>query len=86
MGKGKTLTGIERGRILSVLKENLSQSVIAIEIGRSKTVIANFLKCSDAYVTKNHTGRPKKISHAFGRWIRSSQLALNAAQRQFDDI
>ena len=69
MGKGKTLTGIERGCILELHKQNVSQRVIANEINRSKTVSANFLKAPDAYRTKKHTGRHKKISLALGRRI-----------------
>ena len=51
--------------------QNLSQHVITSVIGRSKTVIANFLKNLDAYgAKKKHTGRPEKISLALGRRIR----------------
>ena len=35
MSKGKTLTGIERGRILELYKQNLSQRVNTSEISRS---------------------------------------------------
>ena len=49
MSKGETLTGIERGRIAEL------NNLIASEIGRSKIVIANFLKYPDAY------GRLKRI-------------------------
>ena len=52
MGKGKTLTGIKRGRILELHKQNLSRRVIASEICRSKVVIVNFLKDPDVYGTK----------------------------------
>ena len=52
MDIGKTLTGIERGRIVELYKQYLSQRVIASEIGRSKTVIAYFMKDSYAYGTK----------------------------------
>ena len=70
MGKGKTVTGIECGWILELHRPNLSQCVIASEIGRSKTVIANFIKDPGAYGTKKHTERPKKILLALGRRIR----------------
>ena len=66
----KTLTVIERGRILELHKQNLSQRVIASEIRRSKTVVVNFLKDPDAYGTKKHIGTPKKISLSLGRRIR----------------
>ena len=69
MSKVKTLTGIERKRILELLKQNLSLRVIVSSIGRDKTVIANFLKDPDAYGTRKHTGRPKKISLVLGRRI-----------------
>ena len=48
MGKGRTLTGIARGRILKLYKQILSQRVIASKIGRSKVVFANFLEDPDA--------------------------------------
>ena len=56
MRKGKTLTGIER--------------VIAMDLGRRKTIIANFLKGPDEYGTKEHTVPPKKISVDLGWRIR----------------
>ena len=48
-------------RILELHKLNLSQRVIASEIGRSKTVIANFQTDPKAYGTIKHTGQPKTI-------------------------
>ena len=51
------MTGIERGRILDLHEENLSQCVFANEIGRSNTVIANFLKALMHIGKKNHTGQ-----------------------------
>lgn len=70
MGNGKTLAGIERGWIIELHKQNLSQRVIAIEIGRSKTEIENFLKYHNPYGTKKHAGWPKKISLALCKRIR----------------
>ena len=60
------LTGIERGRILELRKQNLPQRVIAGEICRNKTVIANFLKDPDEYETIKHTSLPEKSSLALG--------------------
>ena len=48
----KTLTEIERERIVVFHKENLFTRVIASKFGHGKTVIANFLKDPDAYGTK----------------------------------
>ena len=56
------MTGIERGSILDLHKQNFSQRVISCEIGRSKTVIVNFLKDLDAYRTKNIQFKDKKTA------------------------
>ena len=50
MVRGKTLTGIERGKIVELHIQNLSQRVIASEIIRSKALV-NFLKDPDAHGT-----------------------------------
>ena len=52
IGKGKTLTGIERGKILELHKQNMAQCVIISEIIRSKTVISNYSEDYDAHATK----------------------------------
>lgn len=75
-------------------KQNLCQRVIESEIGRKKTVIANILKDPDAYGTKKHTDKRKKIS--FGEKLGTAEANLqtilkhtqtfNAVQRQLDDI
>ena len=70
MGECKTMTGIERRRILEMHKQNLFQPVIVSEIGRSKRVIANFMKDSDTYGAKTDTERPRKMSLALGKRIR----------------
>ena len=85
------MTDIERGRILELNKQNLSQRVIASEIGRSKAVIANFLKDPDAYGTRKHTGWHKEISPALRRWIRqevrkSSSQSSNQFKAHTDAI
>uniref|UniRef100_A0A8C6TTR0 Transposase n=1 Tax=Neogobius melanostomus TaxID=47308 RepID=A0A8C6TTR0_9GOBI len=46
---------------------------IAAEVGRSKTVILNFLKNPESYGTTKSSGRPKKISPALSERI---QLAV----------
>uniref|UniRef100_A0A3B3Y9W1 Transposase IS30-like HTH domain-containing protein n=1 Tax=Poecilia mexicana TaxID=48701 RepID=A0A3B3Y9W1_9TELE len=62
MAKAKKLTDFERGRIVELHKQGLSQRAIAAEVGRSKTVIL--------HGTKKSSGRPKKISPALSRRIR----------------
>lgn len=70
MAKGTKLTDFERGRIIELRKQGLSQRAIAAEVGRSKTVILNFLKDPESYGRKKSSGRPKKISPVLSRRIR----------------
>ena len=42
MAKAKKLSLLERGRIVELHKQGLSQRAIAAEVGRSKTVILHF--------------------------------------------
>uniref|UniRef100_A0A3B5QG74 Transposase IS30-like HTH domain-containing protein n=1 Tax=Xiphophorus maculatus TaxID=8083 RepID=A0A3B5QG74_XIPMA len=70
MAKAKKLTDFERGRIVELHKQGLSQRAIAAEVGRSKTVILHFLNDPEGYGTKKSSGRPQKISPALSRRIR----------------
>ncbi|KAF8792895.1 Transposable element Tc3 transposase like protein [Argiope bruennichi] len=62
MAKGKKLTDRERGQIEALSSTGMSSRAIAIKIGRSKTVVNNFLKLKDNYGKKNTGGRPKALS------------------------
>ncbi|KAF8770157.1 Transposable element Tc3 transposase like protein [Argiope bruennichi] len=62
MAKGKKLTDHERGQIEALASTGMSSRAIAIKIGRSKTVVNNFLKLKDNYGKKNTGGRPKALS------------------------
>lgn len=64
------LSQFERGRIVELQKQGLSQRAIAAEVGRSKTVVYNFLKDPESYGKAKSSGRPKKISPALGRRIK----------------
>uniref|UniRef100_A0A672YZS2 Transposase IS30-like HTH domain-containing protein n=1 Tax=Sphaeramia orbicularis TaxID=375764 RepID=A0A672YZS2_9TELE len=70
MAKAKKLSLLERGRIVKLHKQGLSQRAIAAEVGGSKTVILNFLTDPEHYGTKKSSGRPKKITPALSRRIR----------------
>ena len=52
MAKAKKLTVFERGRIVELHKQGLSQRAITAEVGRSKTVILHFLQDPQGYGTK----------------------------------
>uniref|UniRef100_A0AAQ5XD73 Transposase IS30-like HTH domain-containing protein n=1 Tax=Amphiprion ocellaris TaxID=80972 RepID=A0AAQ5XD73_AMPOC len=70
MAKAKKLSLLERGQIVELHKQGLSQCAIAAEVGRSKTVILNFLKDPEHYGTKKSSGRPKKMTPGLSRRIR----------------
>lgn len=70
MPKASKLSEFERGRIVELQKQGLSQRAIAAEVQRSKTVICNFLKDPERYGTAKSSGRPKKISPALSRRIK----------------
>ena len=69
MPKANELSEFERGRIVELHKQGLSQRAIAAEVHRSKTVICNFLKDHESYGTVKSSGRPKKKSPALGKRI-----------------
>uniref|UniRef100_A0A096M4P4 Transposase IS30-like HTH domain-containing protein n=1 Tax=Poecilia formosa TaxID=48698 RepID=A0A096M4P4_POEFO len=68
MAKAKKLTDFERGRIVELHKQGLSQRAIAAEVG--KTFILHFLNDREGYGSKKSSGRPKDISPALSRRIR----------------
>lgn len=52
MGKGKPLTAVKNGMILTFKGGNKSARRIANELGRSKDVVLNFLRDPDNYSKK----------------------------------
>ncbi|GBM29315.1 Transposable element Tc3 transposase [Araneus ventricosus] len=62
MVKGKKLTDHERGQTEAFYSTGMSSRTIAIKIGRSKTVVNNFLKLKDNYGKKNTGERLKALS------------------------
>ena len=69
MSKASKLSEFERGRIIELHKQGLSQRAIAAEVNRSKTVICNFLKGPESYGTAKSSCRPKQIFLALSRSI-----------------
>lgn len=59
MGRGKQLTPEERAKIEVLQEEGYSCRGIAEKIGKSKTVVNNFLRNAETY-DKNMKGRPAK--------------------------
>lgn len=59
MGRGKALTSDEKGKIIAYKECKLTYREIAEKIGKSKSVVCNFLKNTSGY-GKNMKGRTKK--------------------------
>jgi len=63
MGRGKTLSEREKGKIEALQGEGKSLKSIAKDVGRSPHVIRNFIENRDGYGTHfNRSGRKKKLS------------------------
>ena len=62
MGRVSKLSPCEQGCIVELHWQGRSCWDIAAELGRSKTAVNNFLRCSEAYGMKKPTGWPKKLS------------------------
>ena len=69
MAKGTKLSEFEKGEIKCRKRVRKSQREISNVLGRSKTVICNFLKSPNKYGTRKPTGRPEKLSPQFKRRI-----------------
>lgn len=63
MPLGKRLSEIEQLKIICLKDFGKNQKEIALELGRSSTLISNFLKSPETYLKKNKGGRPKLNSN-----------------------
>jgi len=88
MPRAAKLSQLERGRIVELQKQGLPQRAIAAEVGRSKTVVYNFLRDPDIYGKSKSSGRPKTISPTLGRrikrvarakYLKIAQMAMEAS-------
>ena len=69
MVKGTKLSEFQKGEITALKTVEKSQREISKALGRSKTVIYNYLKSSNKYGTGKLTGRLEKLSSQFKRRI-----------------
>jgi transposase len=73
MAKGKKLTERERGMIAALFEEKKTIVEIAEKLGRSRTVVRNFVLDPDGYSKSKSSGRPKWLSARSGpngvEWI-----------------
>ena len=63
MTKETKLSEFEKGEIIAQKRVWKSQREISKALGRSETVICNFLKSPNKYETRKLTGRPKNYHH-----------------------
>ena len=70
MPHGSELTDFEKGQIFALRNNNISYCEIANQIGRSKTVVTNFLKSSDEYGIKKRTGRLKALTEKEAKLVK----------------
>ena len=63
MAKGTKLSEFEKGEITAMKRVGKSQGEISKVLGRSKTVICNYLKSPNKYGTRKPTGRPENYHH-----------------------
>ena len=65
MAKGTKLPEFEK----ALKRVGKSQKEISKALGRSKTILCNYLKSPNKYGTRKLTGRPEKLSPQFNRRI-----------------
>ena len=69
MAKGTKLSDFEKGEITALKRVGKFQREISKALGRSKTVIWNYLRSPNKYGTRKPTGRREKFSPLFKRRI-----------------
>ena len=67
---GSELNDFEKGQIFAFRNNNISHCEIANQIGRSKTVVTNFLKSPDEYGIKKRTRRLKALTEKESRLVK----------------
>lgn len=80
MGRGSSLTEIEKGKILALKSQNMSSNNISLEINRSRHVVQNFLKKQENYGTAKSCGKPSSLTS------RDKRRILRAASNQSTSI
>ena len=76
MPKGTKLSEFEKGEITALKRVGKYQREISEALGRSKTVICNYLKSPNKYGTRKPTGRPEKVLPQFKRRIKENCINI----------
>ena len=69
MAKRTKSSEFEKGEVTGLKRVGKSQRKISKALGRSKTIICNYLKSPNKYGTRKPTSRPEKLSLHFKRRI-----------------
>jgi len=85
MPRGKSLTGYERGRIDQLAADGTSEREIASALGRSKTVVHNYLHNPEVYGTAKRPGRPPKLSQTTKRRLLRAAHTGKFSSKQLAD-
>lgn len=82
MAKKRFLSDSEKGQIRAFKEEGLSNREIARRIGRSSTVVDNFVTKGDEYGKKKSSGRPAVLSPRTKRLIRAAAVNSTKGTRR----
>ena len=69
MAKGSKVSEFEKGEITALKSVRKSEREILKSLGRSNTIICNYLKSPNKYGTTKLSGRPEKLSPQCNRRI-----------------
>ena len=69
MAKGTKLSEFVKGEITALKRVGKSHKEILKALGRSKTVVCNYLKSPNKNGTRKPTGRPEKLTPQFKKII-----------------
>ena len=82
MPRGSALTSYEKGRVDELKSAGKSVRQIASDLGRSKTLVANYLQSPATYGTDKRCGRPPTLKNRDKRRIvrLASNNTMSSAQ------
>ena len=90
MGRGTRLTEYEKGRIDVLHQTGASQAAIARDLGRSRSVVQNYLSLGADYGTRTSGGRPRALTERDERQVirlaSSGTYSLREIQRELPTI
>jgi transposase len=81
MPKGQHLSDFERGQILAFNDQKLSQTEIALKIGRNQTTISRFLADPENYGRKHRSGRPRTLTPRAERRVLRAAASENQSAK-----